>query len=63
MLPVSKSKGRAILGEAAAAEEVKCVGEGGNLITSFHTQIAHWFLFFAFLIRGKNAHFILVNKG
>lgn len=48
MLPVSKSKGRAILGEAAAAaaEEVKCVGEGGNLITSFHTQIAHWFLFF-----------------
>lgn len=37
MLPVSKSKGRAILGEAAAAEEVKCVGEDGNLITSFHT--------------------------
>lgn len=63
MLPVSKSKGRAVLGEAAAAEEVKCVGEGGNLITSFHTQIAHWFLFLPSSLEEKNAHFILVNKG
>lgn len=40
MLPISKSKGRAVLREA---EEEKCVCEGGNFITTCHTQIAHRF--------------------
>lgn len=50
MLPISKSKGRAVLREA---EEEKCVGEGGNFITTRHTQIAHRFFFFCLAHRGK----------
>lgn len=37
MLPISKSKGRALLREA---EEEKCVGEAGNFISTRHTQTA-----------------------
>lgn len=67
MLPISKSKGRAVLREA---EEEKCVGEGGNFITTRHTQIAHRFFFFALHIGGRKVWqgikmfmLILVNKG
>ncbi|KAA8595756.1 hypothetical protein FQN60_011047 [Etheostoma spectabile] len=51
MLPISQSKGRAVLGEAAEEEEEEqCVDEGGNFITACHTQIAHRFFFFALQI-------------
>lgn len=46
MLPISKSKGRAVLSEAAAEEE--CVGEGGNFIMARHNQEAHRFFFLLF---------------
>lgn len=72
MLPISKSKGRAVLRAAAAAEEEKCVGEGGNFITACHTQIAHRFFSLPYtygkenLARDQNRtseDLILVNKG
>lgn len=66
MLPISKSKGRAVLGEAEEEEE-KWVGEGGDFLTTCHTQIAHRFcsLLCKFGTRSNftSEDLILVNKG
>lgn len=50
MLPISKSKGRALLREA---EEEMFVGGAGNFISTRHTQTAHSFFSVPLCQRGR----------